>query len=66
MMAVIGFIALLLLGGYLCVIGVGLSAVYGGFTGKIPAAPIAAFLVGVAIIAVAFYFAPFTVSWGMK
>ncbi len=56
--------AMLLLGGYLCVIGVGLSAVYGGFTGKIPAAPKAAFLLGVAIIAAAFYFAPFTISWG--
>lgn len=66
MMAVIGSIALLLLGGYLCVIGVGLSVVYGGFTGKIPAAPKAAFLLGVAIIAAAIYFAPFTVSWGLK
>lgn len=60
MMAILGFIFLLVIGLGLCWTGIASWIVFYGFTGKGGPVPVVAFLCGVGAVALAFYNSPFS------
>lgn len=65
-MAIIGFIALLLLGGYLAYVAAACWLLELGFTGRVSPLTYAFAVISGIVLFVAFYFAPFTVTWSMR
>lgn len=63
-LAVVGWLAWLVFGGYLAVAGFGVALVSGALRGRVSRHALAAGLVGLVVLAAAFRFAPFHLAWG--
>jgi hypothetical protein len=62
-LAVVGWIAWLIVAGYIAVAGVSMAYLTGGFTGRVSRIAVLIGLVGLALVLTALWFAPFSVSW---